>query len=98
MRRALLSVFDKRGIVDFAKGLAALDIELDSTGGTLTTLEKAGLTVRTVDDLTGFPEMMDGRLKTLHPKLHGGLLGVRGNAEHVASAEEHGSSGSTSCA
>lgn len=90
VRRALLSVFDKRGIVDFAKGLAELGIELVSTGGTLTTLEKAGLTVRPVDDLTGFPEMMDGRLKTLHPKLHGGLLGVRDNPEHAAAAEAHG--------
>ena len=90
IKRALISVFDKRGVVDFAKGLAALGVELVSTGGTLATLEKAGLTVRSVDDLTGFPEMMDGRLKTLHPKLHGGLLGVRDNPEHVASAEEHG--------
>ncbi len=90
VKRALLSVFDKRGIVDFAKGLAELGVEIVSTGGTLTTLEKAGLTVRPVDDLTGFPEMMDGRLKTLHPKLHGGLLGVRDNAEHVAAAQEHG--------
>jgi phosphoribosylaminoimidazolecarboxamide formyltransferase / IMP cyclohydrolase len=90
VKRALISVFDKRGVVDFAKGLAALGVEIVSTGGTLATLEKAGLTVRAVDDLTGFPEMMDGRLKTLHPKLHGGLLGVRDNAEHAAAAEAHG--------
>ncbi|MFT4035443.1 MAG: bifunctional phosphoribosylaminoimidazolecarboxamide formyltransferase/IMP cyclohydrolase [Patulibacter sp.] len=90
IKRALISVFDKRGVVDFAKGLAALGVELVSTGGTLASLEKAGLPVRAVDDLTGFPEMMDGRLKTLHPKLHGGLLGVRDNAGHVAAAEQHG--------
>ncbi|MBO9533150.1 MAG: bifunctional phosphoribosylaminoimidazolecarboxamide formyltransferase/IMP cyclohydrolase [Solirubrobacteraceae bacterium] len=89
VKRALLSVFDKRGIVDFARGLAELGVELVSTGGTLASLEKAGLEVRSVDDLTGFPEMMDGRLKTLHPKLHGGLLGVRDNPAHAASAEEH---------
>jgi phosphoribosylaminoimidazolecarboxamide formyltransferase/IMP cyclohydrolase len=90
VRRALISVFDKRGIVDFAKGLEALGVEIVSTGGTLTTLEKAGVTVRPVDDVTGFPEMMDGRLKTLHPKIFGGLLGVRENPEHAASAAEHG--------
>ena len=72
VRRALLSVSDKRGVVDFAKGLAALGVELVSTGGTARALREAGLDVRAVDDLTGFPEMMDGRVKTLHPKLHGG--------------------------
>ena len=77
VRRALLSVSDKRGIVDLAKGLAALGVELVSTGGTAQALRDAGLDVRPVDDLTGFPEMMDGRLKTLHPKLHGGLLAIR---------------------
>lgn len=90
VKRALISVFDKRGVVDFARGLHELGVELVSTGGTLASLEKAGLPVRPVDDLTGFPEMMDGRLKTLHPKLHGGLLGVRDNPEHAASADEHG--------
>lgn len=90
VRRALLSVFDKRGIVDFARGLSELGVEIVSTGGTLAALQQAGIEVRAVDDLTGFPEMMDGRLKTLHPRLHGGLLGVRDNPEHVASAQEHG--------
>jgi phosphoribosylaminoimidazolecarboxamide formyltransferase/IMP cyclohydrolase len=90
VRRALLSVSDKRGVVDFAKGLASLGVELVSTGGTAKALREAGLEVRSVDDLTGFPEMMDGRLKTLHPKLHGGLLGIRDNAEHVSAAQEHG--------
>jgi phosphoribosylaminoimidazolecarboxamide formyltransferase/IMP cyclohydrolase len=89
VRRALLSVSDKRGVVDFARGLAALGIELVSTGGTARALREAGLEVRAVDDLTGFPEMMDGRVKTLHPKLHAGLLGVRDNAEHLAAAAEH---------
>jgi phosphoribosylaminoimidazolecarboxamide formyltransferase/IMP cyclohydrolase len=90
VRRALLSVSDKRGIVDLAKGLAALGVELVSTGGTAQALRDAGLEVRPVDDLTGFPEMMDGRLKTLHPKLHGGLLAIRDNPEHVAAANAQG--------
>jgi phosphoribosylaminoimidazolecarboxamide formyltransferase/IMP cyclohydrolase len=90
IRRALLSVSDKRGIVEFAQGLSALGVELVSTGGTAGALREAGLDVRAVDDLTGFPEMMDGRVKTLHPKLHAGLLGVRDNPDHVAAAEEHG--------
>ncbi|MBX5440557.1 MAG: bifunctional phosphoribosylaminoimidazolecarboxamide formyltransferase/IMP cyclohydrolase [Solirubrobacteraceae bacterium] len=90
VRRALLSVSDKRGIVEFAQGLAALGVELVSTGGTAATLRDAGLSVRPVEDLTGFPEMMDGRLKTLHPKLHGGLLAVRDDEGHVAAAREHG--------
>ncbi len=90
VRRALLSVSDKRGVVDFAKGLAALGVELVSTGGTARALRDAGLDVRAVDDLTGFAEMMDGRVKTLHPKLHAGILGVRDNADHVAAADERG--------
>ncbi len=90
VRRALLSVSDKRGVVDLAKGLAALGVELVSTGGTAQALRDAGLEVRPVDDLTGFPEMMDGRVKTLHPRLHGGLLAVRDNPAHVAAANEHG--------
>jgi phosphoribosylaminoimidazolecarboxamide formyltransferase / IMP cyclohydrolase len=90
VHRALLSVSDKRGVVDFATGLAALGVELVSTGGTATALREAGLEVRAVDDLTGFPEMMDGRLKTLHPRLHGGLLAIRDNPEHVAAAQKHG--------
>jgi len=87
--RALLSVFDKTGMVDFAAGLAAADVELVSTGGTHKLIAGAGLPVREIADLTGFPEMMDGRVKTLHPKVHGGLLAVRDNAEHAASMAEH---------
>jgi phosphoribosylaminoimidazolecarboxamide formyltransferase/IMP cyclohydrolase len=90
VRRALLSVSDKTGIVDFARGLSELGVELVSTGGTARELTGAGLEVRTVDDITGFPEIMDGRVKTLHPKLHAGLLAVRSDAEHVAALAEHG--------
>jgi phosphoribosylaminoimidazolecarboxamide formyltransferase/IMP cyclohydrolase len=90
IRRALLSVSDKRGIVDFARGLADLGVEVVSTGGTARELEGAGLAVRAIDDLTGFPEIMDGRVKTLHPKLYAGLLAVRDNPEHVRAASEHG--------
>ena len=86
--RALLSVSDKRGIVDFARGLAGLGIEIVSTGGTARELEDAGLSVRSIEDFTGFPEIMDGRVKTLHPKLYGGLLAVRDNPEHLRAAEE----------
>src|SRR6195256_1157937 len=75
--RALLSVSDKTGLVDFARALSRYGIELISTGGTAKALADAGLTVRDVSDLTGFPEMMDGRVKTLHPKVHGGLLAIR---------------------
>jgi phosphoribosylaminoimidazolecarboxamide formyltransferase/IMP cyclohydrolase len=85
--RALLSVSDKTGIVEFARGLADLGIEIVSTGGTAGTLEEAGITVRSISDLTGFPEIMDGRVKTLHPKLYAGLLAVRDNAEHMQAAE-----------
>ncbi len=87
--RALLSVSDKSGIVELARALARHGIELVSTGGTATALRDAGLTVRDVSDLTGFPEMMDGRVKTLHPMVHGGLLGVRDNPEHAAAMAEH---------
>ncbi|MEI9852975.1 MAG: bifunctional phosphoribosylaminoimidazolecarboxamide formyltransferase/IMP cyclohydrolase [Sphingomonas sp.] len=90
IRRALLSVSDKTGIVDLARALAAHGAELVSTGGTAAALREAGLAVRDVSDLTGFPEMMDGRVKTLHPKVHGGLLAVRGNAEHMGAMEAHG--------
>jgi phosphoribosylaminoimidazolecarboxamide formyltransferase/IMP cyclohydrolase len=90
VRRALLSVSDKTGIVDFARGLAGLGVELISTGGTASELAAAGLEVRAIDDLTGFPEIMDGRVKTLHPKLHAGLLAVRSEPEHVAAMAEHG--------
>ncbi len=89
MRRAVLSVSDKRGVVDFGRGLADLGVELVSTGGTARELAAAGLDVRTVEDLTGFPEIMDGRVKTLHPRLYAGLLAVRDNPEHLAAAAEH---------
>src|SRR5882757_4136335 len=79
VRRALLSVSDKRGLVELAQGLKDLGVEIISTGGTARTLTEAGIEVRAIDDLTGFPEMMDGRVKTLHPKLHGGLLALRDN-------------------
>ena len=88
--RALLSVSDKRDLVPFAKALAARGVELVSTGGTAAALLAAGLKVRSIDDLTGFPEMLDGRVKTLHPRVHGGLLGVRTNPTHAASMTEHG--------
>lgn len=89
VRRALLSVSDKTGLVEFAKFLSENSVELVSTGGTAKAIADAGLPVREVSDLTGFPEMLDGRVKTLHPNVHGGLLGVRGNAEHEATMAEH---------
>src|SRR5258707_11096815 len=88
--RALISVSDKTGLVDFARALASRGIELVSTGGTKGTLAQAGLKVLDVADVTGFPEMMDGRVKTLHPAVHGGLLAIRDNKEHVASMQAHG--------
>jgi phosphoribosylaminoimidazolecarboxamide formyltransferase/IMP cyclohydrolase len=88
IQRALLSVSDKTGIADFARGLAELGVELVSTGGTAAALQEAGLTVRAIDDFTGFPEIMDGRVKTLHPKLYAGLLAVRDDERHMAQAEE----------
>src|ERR1700739_1627109 len=87
--RALISVSDKTGVVDFARALAGHGVELVSTGGTRKTLSDAGLKVLDVSDLTGFPEMMDGRVKTLHPAVHGGLLAIRSNAEHVAAMRAH---------
>ena len=87
--RAVLSVSDKTGLVEFARALAEFDIELVSTGGTARALAEAGLKVRDVSDLTGFPEMMDGRVKTLHPKIHGGLLAIRHNAEHARAMRDH---------
>jgi phosphoribosylaminoimidazolecarboxamide formyltransferase / IMP cyclohydrolase len=87
--RALLSVSDKTGIVEFARGLADLGIEIISTGGTAQELTAAGIQVRSIDDLTGFPEIMDGRVKTLHPKLYAGLLAVRDNPLHMDAAREH---------
>src|SRR6476659_10648903 len=87
--RALLSVSDKTGLADFAKALAGYGVELVSTGGTAKALKDAGLKVIDVAELTGFPEMMDGRVKTLHPKVHGGLLATRANKEHAAALEKH---------
>ena len=89
IRRALLSVSDKGGIVDLARALSARGVELVSTGGTAAALRAAGLNARDVSDLTGFPEMMDGRVKTLHPGVHGGLLGVRDDPAHIASMQAH---------
>ena len=89
VKRALLSVTDKTGLVDFARQLVGLNVELISTGGTARTLREAGLTVRDVSDLTGFPEMLDGRVKTLHPKVHGGILHLRDSIEHLAAVAEH---------
>ena len=90
IRRALISVSDKTGIVDFAQELKSFGVEIISTGGTAKTLREAGIDVLDVADITGFPEMMDGRVKTLHPKIHGGLLALRENPEHVAAMETHG--------
>jgi phosphoribosylaminoimidazolecarboxamide formyltransferase / IMP cyclohydrolase len=89
IRRALLSVTDKTGLVDLARTLAGFGVDLISTGGTARTLRDAGLAVRDISDLTGFPEMLDGRVKTLHPRVHGGLLYIRGNAEHEAAVAAH---------
>src|SRR5438270_110143 len=90
IERALLSVSDKTGLVDFARALAGHGIELVSTGGTQKALADAGLKVLDVAELTGSPEMMDGRVKTLHPKVHGGLLAIRANAEHAGAMQQHG--------
>jgi phosphoribosylaminoimidazolecarboxamide formyltransferase / IMP cyclohydrolase len=88
--RALISVSDKTGIVEFSKELAGYGVEILSTGGTAKLLREAGLAVKDVSEFTGFPEMLDGRVKTLHPKVHGGLLGMRSNPEHVATMQAHG--------
>jgi phosphoribosylaminoimidazolecarboxamide formyltransferase/IMP cyclohydrolase len=90
VRRALISLSDKSGIEELAAGLARHKVELVSTGGTAAKLHELGLEVREISEVTGFPEMMDGRVKTLHPKVHGGLLAVRGNADHEAAMAEHG--------
>ena len=89
IRRALLSVTDKSGLVEFARVLAGFGVELVSTGGTAAALRAAGLSVKDIAELTGFPEMLDGRVKTLHPKVHGGLLYIRGNREHEAAVAAH---------
>jgi len=90
VQQALISVSDKHGVVDFARELAALGVNILSTGGTAKLLRDAGIKVTDVSDYTGFPEMLDGRVKTLHPKVHGGILGIRGNAEHAATMQKHG--------
>src|SRR5215207_6966516 len=90
IRRALLSVSDKTGLVEFARALRGFGVELLSTGGTVKALREAGLEVRDVAEVTGFPEMLDGRVKTLHPRIHGGLLAVRDSDEHTAALAEHG--------
>jgi phosphoribosylaminoimidazolecarboxamide formyltransferase / IMP cyclohydrolase len=90
VKRALISLSDKSGLDELAAGLARHGVEIVSTGGTAAKLRGSGAEVRDISDLTGFPEMMDGRVKTLHPKVHGGLLGVRNNPEHAAAMEEHG--------
>ncbi|MDQ3478716.1 MAG: bifunctional phosphoribosylaminoimidazolecarboxamide formyltransferase/IMP cyclohydrolase [Pseudomonadota bacterium] len=89
VKRALISLSDKSGLERLAKALASRGVELVSTGGTAARLREIGASPRDISDLTGFPEMMDGRVKTLHPKVHGGLLGVRDNAEHLAAMDEH---------
>ena len=89
MPRALLSVSDKTGLIEFARGLSELGWELVSTGGTARALRAAGLTAIDVSDVTGFPEMMDGRVKTLHPAVHGGLLARRDLPEHMSALAEH---------
>jgi len=90
IERAILSVTDKSGIVDFAGSLNRLGVRILSTGGTAKALREGGIPVTDISDYTGFPEMLDGRVKTLHPKVHGGLLGRRDNPEHVRMMEEHG--------
>src|SRR6266851_2644873 len=89
IRRALISVSDKTGMVDFARELKGFGVEIISTGGTANALRDAGIEVRDVSDVTGFPEIMDGRIKSLHPKIHGALLALRDNPEHQAAMGEH---------
>ena len=90
VKRALISIYDKSDLIQTAQALHDLGVELVSTGGTKAAIAKAGLPVKDVADLTGFPEMMDGRVKTLHPVVHGGLLGVRDAPEHKKAMDEHG--------
>ena len=98
MRRALLSVSDKRGLVDFARGLAELEVEIISTGGTARELAAEGIEARPVEDYTGFPEILDGQVKTLNPRIHAGILAVRSDPEHVARSTSTRSSRSISSA
>ena len=90
LRRVLLSVTDKAGVADFARGLRELGAELISTGGTAKLLREAGMAVRDVSEVTGFPEMLDGRVKTMHPKITGGILAIRENPAHMQALAEHG--------
>ncbi len=90
IERAIISVTDKSGIVEFANSLSGLGVQILSTGGTARALRDGGISVTDISDYTGFPEMMDGRVKTLHPKVHGGLLGLRDNPEHVEMMKAHG--------
>src|SRR4029450_12623535 len=89
VRRALISVHDKTGVVDLARGLVGLGVEILSTGGTARLLRESGVPVREVADVTGFPEMLDGRVKTLHPRIHGGILARRDVPAHLAALEKH---------
>src|SRR5215471_12673782 len=89
IRRALLSVSDKMGLVELARTLGRWNVDLLSTGGTHSALAAAGLTVREISDLTGFPEILDGRVKTLHPRVHAGVLAVRDNPDHMATLQTH---------
>ena len=90
IERAIISVTDKTGVVDFAKSLSEFGVQILSTGGTARVLREGGVSVTDISEYTGFPEMLDGRVKTLHPKVHGGLLGLRDNPEHVSVMKEHG--------
>lgn len=90
IQRAIVSVTDKSGVVEFVKSLSKFEVHILSTGGTARTIRDSGLEVTDISRYTGFPEMLDGRVKTLHPKVHGGLLAVRDNPEHVKTMEEHG--------
>ena len=93
IERVIISVTDKKGIVDFATALSRFNVEILSTGGTAKELRQGGISVTDISEYTGFPEMMDGRVKTLHPKVHGGLLGLRDNPEHVRMMEKYGIKG-----
>jgi len=90
IERALISVTDKSGISELGNALAGFGVEILSTGGTAKSLSQAGLSIREVSDFTGFPEMLDGRVKTLHPKIHGGILGIRSRPEHIQAMNRHG--------
>jgi phosphoribosylaminoimidazolecarboxamide formyltransferase/IMP cyclohydrolase len=90
IERAIISVTDKAGVVDFARSLAGFGVQILSTGGTAKAMRDGGVIVTDISEYTGFPEMLDGRVKTLHPKVHGGLLGMRSNQEHVKTMKKHG--------